>query len=306
MELGHRARRRRGSRRGRCPLSVHRLVLGQVADAQVGRAVDLAGVGQLQAHHDLQQRGLAHAVGAHERDASPVAEDEGDAPEQGPGPVGLAQPRDREHGGSGYEPVGCGSPRFTCTSVRPSPRFALHYRSSREGPGGPRGAGRRPVHRRRRALRGGGGGGAAPARDPVIIVAGTFAGQPVGQPLLRAAGRPASGRRLPALHLRAAHLGHPGHRQDGPGPEHVRRPGPGPDRRRRGSTSSATRRAAWCPGTTCSFLGGSTEVDAVISLGAPALRDGGGQHRQALRPRQLHRASCPASRCRSARPTSPA
>ncbi len=101
VQLGQRAAAVEGLVEHRA-LRVDRLVLGEVADAQVGRTVDLARVGSLQADHDLQQGGLAHAVGADERDAPTVAQDEGDVAEQGPHPVGLGQPRHGQHGGSGY------------------------------------------------------------------------------------------------------------------------------------------------------------------------------------------------------------
>ena len=115
-----RARRRRGgqvsscSRASRCSSSLdlrppgqhlveHRAVpplgdlLGQVADGQVLGPVHLAAVGLGRAEDDLEQRGLAGAVPAHERDPPPGRSLERDVPEQHPRAVGLRQPRDGDH-----------------------------------------------------------------------------------------------------------------------------------------------------------------------------------------------------------------
>ena len=118
------------------PRGDDRLVLGEVADLEVGRAVHLTGVGQLLAHDDLQEGRLAHAVPPTSGDPAPVAEDEGDAPEQGPVAVGLAQPGDREHGRSGYERPGTALRGIRLTGAAGAPASTL--RACESGGSSPR------------------------------------------------------------------------------------------------------------------------------------------------------------------------
>jgi hypothetical protein len=72
-------------------------LLGEIADAQVLRAMDVARVGVLQTHDDLHQRGLAHPVSADERDAPTRQQPEGDVTEQRSLPVRFGETGDRDH-----------------------------------------------------------------------------------------------------------------------------------------------------------------------------------------------------------------
>ena len=125
------------------------------------------------------------------------------------------------------------------------------------------------VDRRRRAVRGGAGEAAAPARDPVIIVAGTFAGQPVANVFYAPLAA-----RLRADGYRPYIFGLPtSGTQDIAGRPRRSTPSPtrsGPRPAPPGSTSSATRQGGLVSRHYVQLpRRGSTEVDAVISLGAP-------------------------------------
>ncbi len=69
-------------------------LLGQVADPAALGDVHLTGVGALQADDDLQDRGLAHAVAADERDPSSRHQPERDVGEEGAAAVGLGESGD--------------------------------------------------------------------------------------------------------------------------------------------------------------------------------------------------------------------
>ena len=77
-----------------------RQLLGQVADAQVLRAVDLARVGRADPDEDLDQRGLALAVAADERGPTARRQSDRHIVEEGARPVA-----ERESGRSEHRPI---------------------------------------------------------------------------------------------------------------------------------------------------------------------------------------------------------
>jgi hypothetical protein len=79
------------------PLDLLGQLLGQVADAAAPGDVDLTRIGLLQADDDLQDRGLADAVAADERDPPARHQPDRHVGEEGAPTVGLGQPGDRDH-----------------------------------------------------------------------------------------------------------------------------------------------------------------------------------------------------------------